>query len=99
MPKSAFSANAQAKACAQAVAALLRGDAPTEPKLVNTCYSLVKPDYAISVAGVYAPAKGLLADVQGAGGVSAANAPASVRAAEAQYAEGWYKTITQEVFG
>jgi NADPH-dependent 2,4-dienoyl-CoA reductase/sulfur reductase-like enzyme len=99
MPKSAFSANAQAKACAQAVAALLRGDAPTEPKLVNTCYSLVKQDYAISVAGVYAPAKGLLADVQGAGGVSAANAPASVRAAEAQYAEGWYKTITQEVFG
>jgi len=99
MPKSAFSANAQAKACAQAVAALLRGENPSEPKLVNTCYSLVKPDYAISVAGVYAPAKGLLADVQGAGGVSAANAPASVRAAEAQYAEGWYKTITQEVFG
>jgi NADPH-dependent 2,4-dienoyl-CoA reductase/sulfur reductase-like enzyme len=99
MPKSAFSANAQAKACAQAVAALLRGDAPTEPKLVNTCYSLVKPDYGISVAGVYAPARGLLADVQGAGGVSAANAPASVRAAEAQYAEGWYKTIIQEVYG
>jgi NADPH-dependent 2,4-dienoyl-CoA reductase/sulfur reductase-like enzyme len=99
MPKSAFSANAQAKACAQAVAALLRGDNPVEPKLVNTCYSLVKPDYGISVAGVYAPARGLLADVQGAGGVSAANAPASARAAEAQYAEGWYKTITQEVFG
>jgi NADPH-dependent 2,4-dienoyl-CoA reductase/sulfur reductase-like enzyme len=99
MPKSAFSANAQAKACAQAVAALLRGENPAEPKLVNTCYSLVKPDYGISVAGVYAPARGLLADVQGAGGVSAANAPASVRAAEAQYAEGWYKTITQEVFG
>ena len=98
MPKSAFSANAQAKACAQAVAVLLRGENPAEPKLVNTCYSLVKPDYGISVAGVYAPARGLLADVQGAGGVSAANAPASVRAAEAQYAEGWYKTITQEVF-
>ena len=99
MPKSAFAANAQAKACAYAVSALLRGDNPAEPKLINTCYSLVKPDYAISVAGVYAPAKGLLADVQGAGGVSAANAPASARAAEAHYAEGWYKTITQEVFG
>ena len=99
MPKSAFAANAQAKACAYAMSALLRGDNPAEPKLINTCYSLVKPDYAISVAGVYAPAKGLLADVQGAGGVSAANAPASVRAAEAHYADGWFKTITQEVFG
>ena len=99
MPKSAFAANAQAKACAYAVSALLRGDNPTEPKLINTCYSLVTPDYGISVAGVYAPAKGLLADVQGAGGVSAAGAPASVRAAEAQYAEGWFKTITREVFG
>ena len=99
MPKSAFAANAQAKACAYAMSALLHGDNPAEPKLINTCYSLVKPDYAISVAGVYAPAKGLLADVQGAGGVSAANAPASVRAAEAHYADGWFKTITQEVFG
>ena len=99
MPKSAFAANAQAKACAYAMSALLHGDTPAEPKLINTCYSLVKPDYAISVAGVYAPAKGLLADVQGAGGVSAANAPASVRAAEAHYADGWFKTITQEVFG
>ena len=99
MPKSAFAANAQAKACAYAMSALLRGNNPAEPKLINTCYSLVKPDYAISVAGVYAPAKGLLADVQGAGGVSAANAPASVRAAEAHYADGWFKTITQEVFG
>ena len=99
MPKSAFSANAQAKACAQAIASLLRGQNPAEPKLVNTCYSLVKPDYGISVAGVYSPAKGLLADVQGAGGVSPANASAAVRAAEAHYAEGWFKTITQEVFG
>jgi sulfide dehydrogenase [flavocytochrome c] flavoprotein subunit len=99
MPKSAFAANAQAKACAQAVALMLRGAQAPEPKLINTCYSLVKPDYGISVAGVYSPAKGLLADVPNAGGVSPANAPASFRAAEANYAEGWYKTITSEVFG
>ena len=52
MPKSAFAANAQAKACAQAVALMLRGAQAPEPKLINTCYSLVKPDYGISVAGV-----------------------------------------------
>jgi sulfide dehydrogenase [flavocytochrome c] flavoprotein subunit len=99
MPKSAFSANAQAKACAQAVGLMLRGREVSSPKLINTCYSLITPDYAISVAGVYAPNRGLLADIQGAGGVSPANAPASVRAAEAAYAEGWYKTIAHEVFG
>ena len=70
MPKSAFSANAQAKVCAAAVARLLRGEAPTEPKLINTCYSLVAPDYGISVAGVYRPVGGLLTDVEGAGGIS-----------------------------
>lgn len=99
MPKSAFAANAQAKACAQAVTLMLRGQAAPSPKLINTCYSLVAPDYGISVAGVYQPAKGLLTDVAGAGGVSMAKAPASVRAAEAGYAEAWFKTITHDVFG
>src|SRR5262249_47018772 len=53
MPKSAFAANSQAKTCAAAVAQLLTGGTPTSPKLINTCYSLVAPDYGISVAGVY----------------------------------------------
>src|SRR6516162_148993 len=53
MPKSAFAANAEAKVCAAAVAALLHGDTPSPPKLINTCYSLVAPDYGISIAGVY----------------------------------------------
>jgi NADPH-dependent 2,4-dienoyl-CoA reductase/sulfur reductase-like enzyme len=99
MPKSAFTANAHAKVCAAAVAALIKGEKPGEPKLINTCYSLVAPDYGISVAGVYRPANGLLADVEGAGGVSPADAPASFRALEATYAEAWFKTITAEVFG
>ena len=99
MPKSAFAANAQAKVCAAAVAALLRGRVPPEPALVNTCYSLVAPDYGISVAGVYRPKGGLLADVEGAGGISPLQAPPETRALEARYAEAWFKTITDEVFG
>jgi len=99
MPKSAFSANAQAKVCAAAVAKLLTGAKPQEPRLINTCYSLVAPDYGISVAGVYAPAKDMLAEVKGSGGVSPLDATADVRAAEAVYAEAWYRTITTEVFG
>jgi sulfide dehydrogenase [flavocytochrome c] flavoprotein subunit len=99
MPKSAFSANAQGKVCAAAVASLLRGETPAAPKLINTCYSLVAPDYGISVAGVYRPLNGVLTDVEGAGGTSPANAPPSFRAQEAAYAEAWFQTITAEVFG
>jgi len=68
------------------VATLLSGGTPSSPKLINTCYSLVAPDYGISVAGVYQPTGGQLADV-----------PA--RAAEAVLAEAWFRTITSEVFG
>ena len=99
MPKSAFAANAQAKTCAAAVARLLTGAAPSVPKLINTCYSLVAPDYGISVAGVYAPANGQIAEVAGSGGVSPVEAPATTRAAEAGLAGAWFRTITGEVFG
>jgi len=99
MPKSAFAANSQAKVCATALAHLLRGEAPPAPKLINTCYSLVAPDYAISVAGVYHPANGQIADVAGAGGVSALEAPAATRALEASFADAWFHTISSEVFG
>lgn len=99
MPKSAFAANAQAKVCAAAVARLLNGATPAVPKLINTCYSLIAPDYGISVAGVYAPAGGQLAEVPGSGGVSPAEAPRATRAAEAALAEAWFRTITAEAFG
>jgi NADPH-dependent 2,4-dienoyl-CoA reductase/sulfur reductase-like enzyme len=99
MPKSAFSANAQAKVCAAAVVSLLAGQKADEPRLINTCYSLVSPDYGISVAGVYRPKDGVLVDVEGAGGVSPADAPKAYREQEATFANGWFRTITTEVFG
>ena len=99
MPKSAFAANAQAKVCAAAVAKLLGGSSPDQAKLINTCYSLVAPDYGISVAGVYRAADGQLKEVEGSGGVSPIDATSSTRALEARLADGWFKTITEEVFG
>ena len=99
MPKSAFAANSQAKVCAAAVATLLAGRTPSVPKLINTCYSLVAPDYGISVAGVYQPTNGQLADVPGSGGVSPQDAPRETRKAEAVLAEAWFRTITTEAFG
>jgi NADPH-dependent 2,4-dienoyl-CoA reductase/sulfur reductase-like enzyme len=99
MPKSAFSANAQAKVCAAAIVRLLAGQPPSQPRLINTCYSVVGPNYGITVAGVYHPVDGVLTDVKGAGGVSPIDAPRSMRAQEALFAEGWFNTIASEVFG
>ena len=99
MPKLAFTANAQAKVAAAAIVKLIAGGTPAEPKLINTCYSLVAPDYGIAIAGVYRPVNGVLTEIAGSGGVSPADAPASVRALEAAFADGWFKTITSEVFG
>jgi NADPH-dependent 2,4-dienoyl-CoA reductase/sulfur reductase-like enzyme len=99
MPKSAFSANSQAKACAAVVASLLSNKSPSTPRLINTCYSLVAPEYGISIAGVYRPSEGQIAEVPGSGGVSPLQAPAATRALEAAYGEAWFRTITGEVFG
>ena len=99
MAKSAFAANAQGKACAAAIALLLAGETPPSGKLINTCYSLVAPDYGISIVGVYQAVNGQYVDVEGAGGTSPMEAPRETRAVEANYAAAWFRTITAEVFG
>jgi NADPH-dependent 2,4-dienoyl-CoA reductase/sulfur reductase-like enzyme len=99
MPKSGFSANAQAKVCAAALARLLRGGSPDDPRLINTCYSLLAPDYGITVEAVYRPTNGQLTEVPGSGGTSPPDAPKTVREQEAKLADGWFRTITAEMFG
>ncbi|MEO0036466.1 MAG: hypothetical protein RLZZ501_2489 [Pseudomonadota bacterium] len=97
-PKSAFTANSQAKVAAAALVASLTGDAPPEPLWMNTCYSLLAPNWGITVAGVYRVIDGKLAEVPGSGGVSPKAAPAPFRALEAGYAASWYANITQDVW-
>jgi sulfide dehydrogenase [flavocytochrome c] flavoprotein chain len=99
MPKAGFAANAQAKVCAAALVRLLAGQRPDEPRLINTCYTIVAPEYGITVAAVYRPVNGQLVEVQGAGGTSPVDAPKSTREQEAKFADGWFKTITGEIFG
>lgn len=96
MPKSGFSANSQAKVCAAAVAALLEGREPGTPSWINTCYSLVAPNYAISVAAVYRLTPEGIRSVPGAGGVSSMEGD---RVREAAYARSWYANIRADSFG
>jgi len=99
MPKSGFCANAQGKVTAAAIVADLAGQAPPAPSWANTCYSVIAPEYGISVAGVYALADGKIAEVPESGGVSPAEASADFRRAEARYAVGWYDAISQDSWG
>jgi NADPH-dependent 2,4-dienoyl-CoA reductase/sulfur reductase-like enzyme len=99
MPKSGFAANTQAKMAAAAIAAELSGRQAPRAVYANTCYSLIGPDYGISVAGVYRPQDGKLIEVPGSGGVSPLDADASVRAVEAVYADTWYTAISADIWG
>lgn len=98
MPKSGYAANSQAKVCAAEVVAALRGETVGASSWVNTCYSLVKPDYGISVAAVYRLTDTGIMPVEGAGGVGPRDAPRSKREMEAVYAQGWYNAITADMF-
>jgi hypothetical protein len=91
MPKSGHMANAQGKACAAAVVALLNGEAPNAaPTLTNTCYSFVSDKLVVHVASVhkYDVKDRTMKTVPGSGGVSAA-----MNELEAGYAMNWARNI------
>jgi sulfide dehydrogenase [flavocytochrome c] flavoprotein subunit len=98
MPKSAFAANNHAKVCAAAIVALLRGEPVPTPALMNTCYSLVAPDYGISITGVYRVVNEAITTIPGSDGISPLDAPEATRALEAEYARSWYANITADAF-
>ena len=99
MPKSGYAANSQGKVCAAALVAALNGEEAPATSYVNTCYSIIAPNYGISVAAVYELVDGEITPVKGAGGLSPADASERVRALEVEYAKGWFKNITADMFG
>ncbi len=99
MPKSGVSAYSQAKVCAASIVSSLNGGLLSNPKFINYCYSLVAPDYGVSVAKVYEFDGEKIKLIDGAGGKSPLNQSNEFRRLEARYAEGWYKTITKEIWG
>lgn len=99
MPKSGFAASSQGKVCAAAITAALSGQEMPEPSFVNTCYSLIGPEYGISVAAVYRVGEDGIFGVEGAGGVSPKDASEAFRRNEARYTVGWYQSITSDIWG
>jgi sulfide dehydrogenase [flavocytochrome c] flavoprotein subunit len=97
MPKSAFSANSQAKACAFAIAASLDGSPRPVPYLFNTCYTFLAPDDAWSNAVSFRPAGATIRTAHMF--VSKVEESAETRRRAAREAEGWYTAFTHDVFG
>jgi sulfide dehydrogenase [flavocytochrome c] flavoprotein subunit len=99
MPKSGFAASSQGKVTAAAIVNLLRGQEPISPSLVNTCYSLVGPNYGVSVAGVYRLSEAGIVEIPGSGGLTPADATDDQLEQEALFADGWYTNICKDIWG
>jgi sulfide dehydrogenase [flavocytochrome c] flavoprotein subunit len=101
LPKSGYAANSEAKVCAAAVVAMLNGKEAPQPSYVNTCYSIIAPGDAMSVAMVYNYADGKINKVKGSGGLTPGydKTTMEMRAREVGYAHSWFKNITHDVFG
>jgi sulfide dehydrogenase [flavocytochrome c] flavoprotein subunit len=99
MPKSGFCANAQGKVAAAAIVSALTGKEVATASWANTCYSLVGPDYGISVAGVYGVSEGKIVEIKSSGGVSPREASQEIRKREADYGVAWYNAIAQDTWG
>ncbi len=98
IPKSAFAANAEAKICAFAIVSLINEIEIPEPIWINTCYSLITDDQAISIAMVYKlNQQGKIAKVKGAGGVTPSSDKKTL-SLEATYAKQWLKSIIADSF-
>lgn len=94
MPKSGFAANSQGVVCGKAVASLLAGNQPdAAAKLQNQCYSLVTPDYGISVAAAYQLGEGKINKTSG--GLFPKDGNFS---GEAKKAHGWYLGMVATMF-
>ncbi|MBE1294345.1 MAG: NAD(P)/FAD-dependent oxidoreductase [Rhodobacteraceae bacterium] len=97
MPKSGFSANSQAKVCANAVRGALTGSKVFPAKFSNTCWSLIAPNDGVKVGATYEATPEKIAKVDGF--ISQTGESADVRKATYVESEGWYTGITNDMMG
>jgi sulfide dehydrogenase [flavocytochrome c] flavoprotein subunit len=97
MPKSAFSANSQAKVASMTIRAELTGSKAFPAKYSNTCWSLIAPDDGVKVGASYEPTPEKIASVESF--ISATGEDAALRKATYEESLGWYAGITADIFG
>jgi len=97
MPKSAFSANSQAKVAAMSVRGELLASKVFPAKYSNTCWSLIAPDDGVKVGASYQPTPEKIASVESF--ISQTGEDAALRKATYEESLGWYAGITSDIFG
>jgi sulfide dehydrogenase [flavocytochrome c] flavoprotein subunit len=97
MPKSAFSANSQAKVAANAIRGELTGSRVFPARYTNTCWSLIETDDTVKVGGTFEPKDGKIASVTPF--ISKTGEPADLRKQTQAENMGWYAGIIADMFG
>jgi sulfide dehydrogenase [flavocytochrome c] flavoprotein chain len=97
MPKSAFSANSQAKVAAMVIRSELAGGRAFPARFSNTCWSLIAPDDDVKIGGTYEPGDGKIKQV--ATFVSQKGEAADIRRQNYQESLDWYAAIVADAFG
>ena len=97
MPKSAFSANSQAKVAAMHVAGDLVKARTFPARYTNTCWSLIETDDDVKVGGSYEPGEGKIKATTTF--VSQKGEPPELRKQNYRESVDWYTSIVGDVFG
>jgi sulfide dehydrogenase [flavocytochrome c] flavoprotein chain len=97
MPKSAFSANSQAKIAAMIIRGELTGSRVFPARYSNTCWSLIETDDDVKVGGTYEPGEGKIKQITTF--VSQKGEPAHLRSQNYKESVDWYASITADMFG
>jgi NADPH-dependent 2,4-dienoyl-CoA reductase/sulfur reductase-like enzyme len=97
MPKSAFSANSQAKVAAMTIRGELANARTFPARYTNTCWSLIAPDDDVKVGGAYEPGDGKLK--ASSTFVSQKGEGASLRKQNYNESVDWYAGIVGDIFG
>lgn len=97
MPKSAFSANSQAKVAAMVIRGELTGARTFPARYANTCWSMIAPEDTVKVGGRYEPKLDKITAAETF--ISKTDENAEYRKSVQAENIGWYAGITADIFG
>ena len=97
MPKSAFSANSQAKVAAMVIRGELAKARTFPARYSNTCWSLIETDDDIKVGGTYEPGDGKIKQLTTF--ISQKGEAADIRKQNYKELTDWYAGIVGDIFG
>ncbi len=97
MPKSAFSANSQAKVAANAVRGALTGSRVFPARFANTCWSLIATNDGVKVGAAYKAGEKAIEVTSNF--ISKTGEDADLRKQTYEELVGWYDGISKDIFG